>query len=245
VQAKLLRVLEQGEYTVNGDNSVSKVSVAFVAASHQSLPRRVTEGRFRQDLYFRLKQEEVTLLPLRERREEIPWLMSLEMDQTVLHHSLVEQALLRPWPGNLRELRSAVNAAVARAFTRHAAEVQQAKEAGEAPPEVVTVRDVDLAEDAGRALSSEPVDEACPPALAPPKKPSSAPAVSGVRREPPGAKLTKDQIEEALQANGGNVKRTAEQLGLQRTQLYREMEKHGLKKSGTPGATLGDEELDG
>ncbi|MFT3711586.1 MAG: sigma 54-interacting transcriptional regulator [Archangium sp.] len=246
VQAKLLRVLEQGEYTVNGDNTVSKVQVSFVTASHQSLPKRVTEGRFRQDLYFRLKQEEASLLPLRERREEIPWLMALEMDQTVLHHTLVEQALLRFWPGNLRELRSAVNAAVARAFSRHAEEVQRAKEAGEEPPEVVTVRDLDLAEDAGRELGPQP-DPSCPPPVAVARKSSgsSGSLPAAPKREAPGAKLTAEQLLAALEAHAWNIKRTAEHLGLQRTQLYREIRKHNLKKPpSAPGSTLAEDEDD-
>jgi DNA-binding NtrC family response regulator len=244
-QEKLLRVIENGEFNWGGEATVTKVQVSFVTASHQPLRNRVKDGRFREDLFYRLNQEEVLLPPLRDRREEIPWLMALEMQDTALHCSAVEMALLRPWPGNLRELRSATNAAVTRAFERHAEAVQRAREAGEAPPEgPPSVRDVDFREDAGQPLAAEPPE--CPP-LPPPRLASARPAGEPAgKREPAAAKYSKDDLVAALTRNGWNKKRTAKELQLNRTQLYREIDKHGIQPppgaEERPGATLAEDE---
>lgn len=76
-----------------------------MGASHKDLRREVSEGRFRSDLYYRLAQAEVVVPALRERKEELPWLMqhALSGVPVSLHVSAVEAALLRPWPGNVRE----------------------------------------------------------------------------------------------------------------------------------------------
>ena len=113
VQAKLLRAVETGEVQRVGESTVKRVKVAVVAASHQALAERVKAGAFRRDLLFRLNQFEVQLPPLRERPEEVPWLMQLALQGRgeTLHATLVEAALLRPWPGNVRELLSATAAA--------------------------------------------------------------------------------------------------------------------------------------
>lgn len=117
VQAKLLRAVETGEVQRVGDSAVKRVNVALVVASHQALQERVKAGLFRKDLLFRLNQFEVQVPPLRERLEEVPWLMQLALAgrAETLHVSLVEAALLRPWPGNVRELLSATRAAAAHA----------------------------------------------------------------------------------------------------------------------------------
>lgn len=117
VQAKLLRAIETGEVQRVGESTVKRVKVSVVAASHQSLPERVKAGLFRRDLLYRLNRFEVHVPPLRERREELPWLMqqALAGRPQTLHVSLVEAALLRAWPGNVRELLSATLAAATRA----------------------------------------------------------------------------------------------------------------------------------
>lgn len=116
VQAKLLRTLDSGEVQRVGEGRVQRVSVQVVVASHQRLQDRVQSGRFRQDLLFRLNQFEVELPPLRERLEEVPWLLHSVAGprNRALHVSLVEEALLREWPGNVRELLSATLQAVSR-----------------------------------------------------------------------------------------------------------------------------------
>jgi DNA-binding NtrC family response regulator len=113
VQAKLLRVLETKRVTPLGAVNPVPVSVRVCAATHKDLRVEVTEGRFRGDLYFRVGRPEVRLPPLRQRREEIPWLVERALASAPIGGAkltacaeLVEAAMLRPWPGNVRELLS-------------------------------------------------------------------------------------------------------------------------------------------
>ncbi|MEO8182842.1 MAG: sigma 54-interacting transcriptional regulator [Deltaproteobacteria bacterium] len=108
VQAKLLRVLETREVLPLGDARPRPVQIRVCAATHENLREAVSTGRFRQDLYFRLGRPEVILPPLRERIDELPWLIQSELQRTrpECHSSasFVEACALRPWPGNVREL---------------------------------------------------------------------------------------------------------------------------------------------
>ncbi len=106
VQAKLLRVLETREVLPLGATKARRVDVRICSATHGDLPARVDAGRFREDLYFRIGRPEVALPALRERREDIPWLVQafLAPAGAQAHASLIEAALLRAWPGNVREL---------------------------------------------------------------------------------------------------------------------------------------------
>jgi transcriptional regulator with PAS, ATPase and Fis domain len=108
VQAKLLRVLEAREVLPLGESRPRPVQLRVCAATHENLREAVSAGRFRQDLYFRLGRPEVILPPLRERIDELPWLIQAELARTrpdrVASVSFVEACALRPWPGNVREL---------------------------------------------------------------------------------------------------------------------------------------------
>ncbi|MFW6084381.1 MAG: sigma-54-dependent transcriptional regulator [Gemmatimonadota bacterium] len=120
-QAKLLRVLETGELQPVGSSRTRTVDVRILTATNSELDRAVSEGTFREDLFYRLNTVEVRLPPLRERREDIPLLAGhflntsgakygrtdLELSSTAL------DAMHRhPWPGNVRELRHAIERAV-------------------------------------------------------------------------------------------------------------------------------------
>ncbi len=120
-QAKLLRVLESGEFQRVGSSKARKVDVRILTATNSDLERSVGEGIFREDLYYRLNTVEIRLPPLRERREDIPLLAAHFLrisggkygrsDMTFSSAAL--DALLRhPWPGNVRELRHSVERAV-------------------------------------------------------------------------------------------------------------------------------------
>ena len=106
VQAKLLRVLETREVLPLGATKARRVDFGICSATHGDLPARVAAGRFREDLYFRIGRPDVVLPALRERREDIPWLVEafLAPAGAQAHASLIEAALLRAWPGNVREL---------------------------------------------------------------------------------------------------------------------------------------------
>ena len=118
LQAKLLQVLQDGEFSRLGGLSEIRVDVRVVAATNCDLERAVASGTFREDLYFRINVVEITLPPLRERREDIPLLTEhfLQAQQSVAHRPAV--TALSPdtlelfanyeWPGNVRELENIV-----------------------------------------------------------------------------------------------------------------------------------------
>ena len=120
-QAKLLRVLESGEFQRVGSSKARRVDVRILTATNSNLDRSVADGTFREDLYYRLNTVEIDLPPLRERREDIPLLAAHFLrisggkygrpDMTFSAGAM--DALLRhPWPGNVRELRHSVERAV-------------------------------------------------------------------------------------------------------------------------------------
>ncbi|HEY2289148.1 MAG TPA: sigma 54-interacting transcriptional regulator [Thermoanaerobaculia bacterium] len=118
-QAKLPRFLQFGEIQRLGSDRTEKVDVRIVAATHRDLRQMVSEGRLREDLYFRLKVIDLTLPPLRERRGDVPLLMEHFLrkhwrrpEESPRWTARAERALLSyAWPGNVRELESAVERA--------------------------------------------------------------------------------------------------------------------------------------
>jgi DNA-binding NtrC family response regulator len=121
LQAKLLRVLETGEFERVGSSRTQKSDVRVIAATNIDLEREIAAGRFRQDLRYRLNTFEIHLLPLRERREDIAPLASLFLERHAQRYrkamSGFDGSALRlleqhPWPGNVRELDHAVERAV-------------------------------------------------------------------------------------------------------------------------------------
>ncbi|MCE9577416.1 MAG: sigma 54-interacting transcriptional regulator [Deltaproteobacteria bacterium] len=157
VQAKLLRVIETGEVLPLGAARPRRVSTRFCFATYRNLRAAVRDGGFRADLYYRIAKDEVRVPSLRERREELPWLLAwaLAPDGLTPHARLVEACALRSWPGNVRELLASVRRAGARA-----------RAAGE-----VVVRETDLDPQAGMA-EPPPVDDV--PPVAPPRELTAA-----------------------------------------------------------------------
>jgi DNA-binding NtrC family response regulator len=120
-QAKLLRVLETGELHPVGSSKLRHVDVRVLSATNGDIPREVSEGRFREDLLYRLNTVEVQLPPLRERREDIPVLAAFFLARHADRYGKTieaftppaHQALLdHPWPGNIRELEHVVERSV-------------------------------------------------------------------------------------------------------------------------------------
>ena len=112
MQVKLLRVLQERRVTrIGGDKSVA-VNLRLVSATHQDLKKLVTQGRFREDLYYRLDVIHVHIPPLRQRREDILWLARRFLDEAApdkrFTHEAEQALLTHDWPGNARELRHAV-----------------------------------------------------------------------------------------------------------------------------------------
>lgn len=200
VQAKLLRMLESREVIPLGATRPDTVELSVCCATHKDLRAEVAAGRFRKDLYFRIGRPVVRLPPLRERPEEIPWLieqaMRGESDASLgIHASLVETCLSRPWPGNVRELITEVRAAVHQALAE--------------PARCVHARHLDA--DAGAAMTSAPENE------------DDAPEPNA-----PVSRLDRAALERTLRAHEGNVSAAARSLFMHRTQLRRMLHRHGL-----------------
>ena len=120
-QPKLLRVIETGEFEPVGSSRTRRVSVRLISATNANLPEEVAEGRFRQDLLFRLNTVEVHIPPLRERREDIPLLADFFLRRYANRYrssvsgidpSAMELLLAYAWPGNVRELDHVMERAV-------------------------------------------------------------------------------------------------------------------------------------
>jgi transcriptional regulator with PAS, ATPase and Fis domain len=117
MQPKLLRAIESRTVRRVGAQGTTPVDVRIIAATNRSLARRVNEGTFREDLYYRLAVVELTLPPLRSRREDIPllaqkFLGQLRGNSEALSPDFVQMLERRAWPGNVRELRNFLERAV-------------------------------------------------------------------------------------------------------------------------------------
>ena len=115
LQAKLLRVLESGEFERLGNPKTVKVDVRIISATNRDLAGVVSEGGFREDLYYRLNVFQIIVPPLRERREDIlplVWSFVTELSKKMgkriesIPQKSVEALQGYPWPGNVRELRN-------------------------------------------------------------------------------------------------------------------------------------------
>ena len=117
-QGKLLRVLQEGEIIKLGTSQARKIDVRFIAATNADLDKLLAKGQFRKDLYYRLKGAWLRILPLRERREDLPALINAflrefrgEIGADVLEEDTLEILMNYDYPGNIRELRSIIQAA--------------------------------------------------------------------------------------------------------------------------------------
>jgi two-component system response regulator HydG len=203
VQAKLLRVLETGEVQRVGSLQAKKVDVRVVAATNRDLRQEAEAGRFRSDLYYRLNVVELYVPPLRERREDIPYMVAAFVREFAARFkkpiegvsSAAERLLMNaPWPGNVRELRNVLERTCMLSEGR-------------------SVTEVDLVR--------------CMPAPA-----KAMAAQAGPRTEKPvetGVDLQsreRDHILEVLQAERGNKVAAAARLGVSRRTLYRRLQRH-------------------
>jgi len=114
-QARLLRVLENGEYIPVGGTEIRKTDVRIVAATNVNIQKAISEGRFREDLYYRLNQVQIQMPSLRDRGEDIVLLFRLfamqmaekyRMDKVVLTEEAKQMLMRYKWPGNIRQLKS-------------------------------------------------------------------------------------------------------------------------------------------
>ncbi len=117
LQVRLLRIIQERTYEPLGSSDSVKANVRFLAATHRDLRTEVREGRFREDLFYRLNVMQIAIPPLRERKEDIPALARRFLDrQTTLHGKQIQgfspeamdRLMRHSWPGNIRELENAV-----------------------------------------------------------------------------------------------------------------------------------------
>ena len=193
LQARLLRALQEGTIRRVGTNETIAVDVRVVAASNRDLAQAVKDGRFREDLFYRLNVVTIVIPPLRERREDIPLLA----EHFAAKHGRAEGAAISApardllvaydWPGNVRELENVV----ARALALN-------------PSGVVTPEDL-----ADHVRSARPAA-------------ATLAALAGATQERPTlAELEKRYAAQVLQETAGNKTRAAEILGIDRKTLYR------------------------
>jgi two-component system response regulator HupR/HoxA len=146
MQVRLLRVLQDGEIRALGSSETKKVDVRIVAATNRDLRKAVTEGRFREDLYYRLRVVEIELPPLRERREDIPALAHHFLDLANqkmgrrlggFTNAAMDRIVSHGWSGNVRELENEIQRAVALAGDAETINLDMLSEhlRGDAPPD--------------------------------------------------------------------------------------------------------------
>jgi Nif-specific regulatory protein len=202
LQAKLLRVLQESEIRPIGATQTRKIDVRIICATNRSLEKEVAEGRFRQDLYYRLKVYPIRLPPLRERRDDIPLLAehflrkySSEMKKAVSGFTPECMAQLSGynWPGNVRELENEVHRLVI-----------QAEPETFITPELL----------APRMRQAEGIVDRIAPAKGP---------LKDMMEE-----VERFLLIQALRDHNGNKTRTAETLGITREGLHKKLGKLGL-----------------
>ena len=203
-QVKLLRVLQEGEFQRVGGTHVIKVNVRIVAATNQNLEKLVTQGCFRQDLYYRLNVVPIRVPPLRERAEDIPLLIShfIEKRNPQLNQRIrgmspqaMAFAMAHRWPGNVRELENVIQRMMVIA-----------------KGEILDVQDL-------------------PPEIRGKEAPrrEKAKDLKDVARESAGM-VEKRAILDALAKSGGNVTQAARSLGVSRVTLQKKMKIHNLRE---------------
>jgi len=217
-QLKLLRVLQEGEIQPLGGRRPVKVDVRVLAATNRNLAALVAEGRFRQDLYYRIRVVPVTLPPLRERRQDVPLLvdhfvrlLSLKTGKPIREVAPKAMAALceHDYPGNVRELQNILE----RAFVLcHGHRI----EPRHLPDEIVHERARAVHDGALLARRRKPSERAV-------LRAASSPAKVRAVTDPVAGKLL-----EALEANDWNRTTTARSLGIGRNTLWRRMREHGL-----------------
>lgn len=120
VQAKLLRIIETGEFLRLGGNMVLRCNTRILAATNQSIEKLVKEGKFREDLYYRLNIVKIEIPPLKNRKDDIPLLVNYFLDyynkkfnkKLIIDPELLNYFIKYDWPGNIRELKNLMNSIV-------------------------------------------------------------------------------------------------------------------------------------
>ena len=214
VQVALLRVIQDGVVVRLGGSTQRKVAVRIITATNHSLAVAVEEGRFREDLYYRLKVMSLDVLPLRERTGDVELLANVFLKQFALAYAceprqldplLLDALCQYPWPGNVRELRAVLESM----FVMSDAQTLSCDE---------------LPDDIAAALNDEDLDALCV---------NQSPVLDGpASKAVPGAETLDDleceAIRKELILHKGNRSKVARNLGISRSTLYRKIKNYGL-----------------
>ena len=207
-QAKLLRAIQEKEFERVGGNDPIQVDVRLLAATNQDLEAAVKAGRFREDLYYRLRVVEIVIPPLAERREDIPLLAEhflagaakrFDRDPKPLTPEALRACVAHPWKGNVRELRSAIERALLLA----------------SGPEIT---ESDLFEGA-------PVAGASTVATAG----NGGPTTFREAKDRFVETFERDFLTRALRRHGGNITRAADEVGMYRQNFQQKMRELGIR----------------
>ena len=213
IQVKLLRVLEAKQFERVGDNTPVSVDVRIISATNKNLQDLIGQKRFREDLFFRINAISISLPPLRERREDIPLLVSvftqrlLEKSKkkiTGLTQTAMERLMAYPWPGNVRELKSSLEYAFILAE-------QGLIGPSHLPPHIAT-------------SSRAPL----PAAAARPPEETATERVTYFRNSAVFDSEEKNALIEALRHTNGNQSQAARILGVNRVTVWNRMKKYGI-----------------
>jgi DNA-binding NtrC family response regulator len=207
-QVKLLRVIEEGTFSRVGSNKSMAVDVRVMAATNRDLATMVRDGRFREDLYWRLNVLSLSVCPLRERREDIPALVDhflesyatpLGIERPAVSDKVMELLMAYDWPGNVRELQNCIYSAltVADGPTIDVSDLPKRIYVGSQQPSAAPA-------EPGTASLAQMVAEAT-------------------------AKAEREAINRALAETGGNREKAAESLGIGRKTLYRKLKQYAIE----------------
>jgi len=207
-QVKLLRVIEEGTFSRVGSNEPIAVDVRVMAATNRDLATMVEEGKFREDLYWRLNVLSLNICPLRQRKEDIPLLVEhfleryatpLGIEQPNVSEKVLELLMAYEWPGNVRELQNCLYSAITIAGgpAIEPADLPRRIYSNSEPSEITSMISgrISLAETAAQAT----------------------------------AKAEREAINKALSETGGNREKAAELLGIGRKTLYRKLRHYGIE----------------
>ena len=199
LQVKLLRVLQEREIVPVGDTKPIKVSIRVVAATNRELATEVAEGRFRQDLFYRINVVEIKMPPLKARAEDIPSLaahfiakhaQNANAKLRVLTHDAIRRLIAYPWPGNVRELENVIERALILSKD----------------PERIDVADLPIGF----------------------QTPSEGGGGQFVKLDDAVRDFSRNHIMGVLHAFGGDKKEAAKALGMGLSSLYRKLEELGI-----------------
>lgn len=247
MQAKLLRVLQEGEIRPLGSNKTVKVNVRILSATNKDLGELVKQGKFRKDLFYRLNVVRLNLPPLRDRREDVPALVDFFMKKNKMgipqnflsiEPAAVKALMTYDWPGNIRELENEIN----RALVMGKGEIQKellsdaVREKYEFDEEMM--RDLNLDRQVSsfekriidRALQESQGNKVKAAKLLGISRFTLHQKIRNLEIEPPKRRVSPEEVAKVLKECKGNKALAARKLGIQRQTLYHKLDRFGVSE---------------